>query len=144
MVLPVAFTFEWDAVCREQCNVLVEASSTVADEIVRALRPHLRNPTEEYRSHFALAVPQVRDGSLVLWDVGSMAPVQQARLLRWLEECPDGVNVQVASTSSEPLYPLVEAGAFDASLYYRLNTVRIDLFDSTDGISDPLRAWSIR
>jgi transcriptional regulator of acetoin/glycerol metabolism len=34
---------------------------------------------------------------------------------------------QVVSTASAPLLPLVEAGVFNDALYYRLNTVYIDL-----------------
>jgi len=38
--------------------------------------------------------------------------------------------VQVVSTSSEPLFPLVETGAFLANLYYRLNVVRMNVMSS--------------
>jgi DNA-binding NtrC family response regulator len=60
---------------------------------------------------------------LILLEVAGMAPQEQAKLLRWLHERSG--SVQVAATSAESLFPLVEAGRFDASLYYRLNTVRI-------------------
>src|SRR5688572_29513997 len=104
-VLPVAFALEWDVICREQCNVLVEAASVVIDQIVRALRPHLCDPIEEYSPALGVAVPQLTEGSLLLLEVGRMVPAQQARLLRWLNEDAGGSSIQLASTSSEPLFP---------------------------------------
>ena len=68
-------------------------------------------------------MPLPAQGTLILLEVAGMAPREQAKLLRWLHE--RNGNVQIASTSAEPLFRLVEAGRFDASLYYRLNTVRI-------------------
>jgi transcriptional regulator of aromatic amino acid metabolism len=78
------------------------------------------------------------EGSVILLDVASLVPDQQAELLRWLNEGAGRYDVQLASTSSEPLFPLVEAGAFDATLYYRLNTIRIEWFDSTAGAEQPM------
>jgi transcriptional regulator of acetoin/glycerol metabolism len=46
-------------------------------------------------------------------------------LFEWLDSTSSGT--QVVSTASAPLLPLVEAGAFDDALYYRLNTVYVDL-----------------
>jgi transcriptional regulator of acetoin/glycerol metabolism len=48
--------------------------------------------------------------------------------------------VQVISTTSRPLFSLVERGAFLRELYYKLNVVRIDLIGvgSTDR---PARLW---
>ena len=61
----------------------------------------------------------------MLLEVAGLAPREQAKLLRWLFE--RNGSVQVASTCTERLYPIVEAGRFDASLYYRLNIVRLTL-----------------
>ena len=122
-VLPVELTLEWNAVARERCNVLVEAVPTVVDPILAVLRPHLRPPIHEYNPNVGSPVPEPTDGTLILLEVASLGPKQQAKLLRWLNDRRG--SVQVASTSSEPLFPLVERGTFDAALYYRLNVVRI-------------------
>ena len=45
---------------------------------------------------------------------------RQRALLSWMN---DAQGSQIVATSSRTLYPLVEAGLFDASLYYRLNVV---------------------
>ena len=117
------FRLEWHAVVREHCNVLVEGIPAAVGEMVEAIRPHLRTPIQEHRPQAGTPVPLPAQGTLILLEVAAMAPGEQARLLRWLHERSG--SVQVAATSAEPLFPLVEAGRFDASLYYRLNTVRI-------------------
>ena len=127
--LSTELSLEWSAICREQCNVLVETTPAVAGQVLEALRPHLRGPIEEYRPTVGVPVPQPTEGALILIGVEGLDGSQQAQLLQWLDE---GRNrVQIASISSEPLFPLVEAGTFNASLYYKLNVVRIEWFEST-------------
>ena len=46
---------------------------------------------------------------------------EQAALLRWLE----GDRKQVVCTTAQPLFPLVDRGLFDETLYYRLNIARV-------------------
>ena len=41
-------------------------------------------------------------------------------------------RTQVISTSRAPLMPLVDDGRFLNSLYYRLNTICVDLMSATD------------
>jgi hypothetical protein len=122
-VLPVELASDWNAVACEHCNVLVEAVPAVAAPILSVLRGHLRAPIYEYSPNVGRPVPEPTEGTLILLEVASLGPRQQAKLLRWLNDRRG--SVQVASTSSEPLFPLVERGTFDAALYYRLNVVRI-------------------
>jgi hypothetical protein len=122
--LPTELSLEWNAISREHCNVLVEAMPAVAGQILEKLRPHLRTPIEEYRPAAGVPVPQPAEGTLILSGVESLDAGQQAQLLQWLDQGKR--RVQLASISSQPLFPLVEAGTFDASLYYRLNVVRIE------------------
>jgi hypothetical protein len=123
--VPEEFRLDWHAVVREHCNVLVEGSPSTAGEMLDAIRPHLRIPILEHRAQAGTPVPLPVHGTLMLFDVAAMAPGEQARLRRWLYE--RNGNVQVASINANPLFDLVEAGRFDASLYYLLNTVRIGL-----------------
>ena len=129
VTLSIELSLEWNAICREQCNVLVETTPAVAGQVLEALRPHLRVPIEEYRPEAGVPVPRPAEGSLVLLGVESLDASQQAQLVQWLGEGRG--RVQIASISSEPLFPLVEVGTFDASLYYRLNVVRIEWVEST-------------
>ena len=64
-------------------------------------------------------------GTVVLRDVDALNEEEQIRLLRWMDSDTD--RRQVISTASESLLPLVATRAFNATLYYRLNTVYIDL-----------------
>jgi DNA-binding NtrC family response regulator len=50
-----------------------------------------------------------------------MPPADQARLCSWLEG--NQGRTRVISTTREPLFPLLEAGTFAETLYYRLNTL---------------------
>jgi hypothetical protein len=64
-------------------------------------------------------------GIVVLRDVDALKQEEQLRFLNWLNSA--GKRIQVVSTASEPLLGRVAARAFNAALYYRLNTVYIDL-----------------
>jgi transcriptional regulator of acetoin/glycerol metabolism len=57
--------------------------------------------------------------------VNTLSRAAQTQLLAWLQ-CHYSA-VQVVSTSSEPLLPLVDAGRFEAALFYALNVVHIEL-----------------
>jgi transcriptional regulator of acetoin/glycerol metabolism len=50
---------------------------------------------------------------------------EQIRLLEWLALAAG--RTQVISTSVAPLFPRVQAGSFIDTLYYRLNTVYVDV-----------------
>jgi len=63
--------------------------------------------------------------TLVIRGVGAMTGAEQVRLLDWLDRAVG--RTQVVSTSRVPLLPLVEDGRFINTLYYRLNTVCVDL-----------------
>ena len=61
---------------------------------------------------------------LVIRHVDLSPPFEQATLLAWLDR---NSHIKVISTSSRSLVPLVLAGTFSAELYYRLNTICVDL-----------------
>jgi Sigma-54 interaction domain len=61
------------------------------------------------------------DTTLIVSEVGCLPSSSLNQLAEWLDS-PFG-RVQIVSTSSTSLLERVAAGAFPASLYYRLNTV---------------------
>lgn len=63
--------------------------------------------------------------TLIIREVGNMPGAEQVRLLEWLDRAVG--RTQVVSISSGPLITLVEEGRFINALYYRLNTICIDL-----------------
>jgi Sigma-54 interaction domain len=69
--------------------------------------------------------PATEPGTLILRDVDRLSSDDQRQLLEWLE--PAGRRMRVISVASAALYPRVEAGAFIDTLYYRLNTVTLEI-----------------
>jgi DNA-binding NtrC family response regulator len=71
-------------------------------------------------------------GTLLLDEIGEMAPILQAKLLRVLQEKevdriggkdPVEIDVRVIATTNRDLQALVRSGHFREDLYYRLNVV---------------------
>jgi DNA-binding NtrC family response regulator len=72
--------------------------------------------------------------TLLLDEIGEMAPILQAKLLRVLQEKevdriggkdPVQIDVRVIATTNRDLLSLVRNGNFREDLYYRLNVVRL-------------------
>jgi hypothetical protein len=57
--------------------------------------------------------------------VSALSPADQLELFDWLEL--DEGQTQVVSTSSSSVIPRVHSGGFIDTLYYRLNTVCVDV-----------------
>jgi len=110
---------------RARPNLLLEGSESALDAALVALTPQLPQPLWTWRAGRSFRLPSEPHGALVLRDVSRMDPDQQHQLLDWLEVA--GRRVQVISSTSEPLFPLVERGTFPDALYYRLNVVRVVL-----------------
>ncbi len=75
-------------------------------------------------------------GTLLLDEIGEMAPILQAKLLRVLQEKevdriggndPVEIDVRVIATTNRNLQSLVRNGGFREDLYYRLNVVRLSI-----------------
>ncbi len=107
-------------------NPLLTGLTGVIRNVLERLLPDLHEPVISWCPGERLVLPPVaRAGTLILHDVAALAYDDQLRVLEWLDRAEG--RTQVVSTASSPLLPYVHAKAFDASLYYRLNTVCIDL-----------------
>ena len=125
--LPFDLHAEWDLVIRARSNLLLAGSLSATDAMLVALKPRLHAPIREYNPATAGPAPQPREGTLILLEVDSLDANQQVQLVEWLDRFEERGRVQVVSTTSAPLFSLVETGAFLANLYYRLNVVRMDV-----------------
>jgi hypothetical protein len=132
MFLPVDHRPEWEMLVQARPNLLLDGSASATSEMLGALNPHLRQPIIQYDPNTGGPVPQPKEGTLVLVEVARLGANQQKQMLQWLNQFNGRALVQVVSTTSEPLFSKVEAGAFLDNLYYRLNIVRIDLAGSSD------------
>ena len=123
----MARTAHADLVCMgmPRVNILLLGSDGVIQNLLETLGPDLRHPICVWspRERFALPTDHVK--SLVLRDVGTLKHADQMRLLQWLDRNTGGT--QVVSTSNVPLMPRVRSGAFLETLYYRLNTIVLDV-----------------
>jgi transcriptional regulator with PAS, ATPase and Fis domain len=89
-------------------------------------------------------------GTLLLDEIGEMAPILQAKLLRVLQEKevdriggkdPIAIDVRVIATTNRDLQALVRDGDFREDLYYRLNVVRLTIPPLRERLQDiPLLA----
>jgi two-component system response regulator FlrC len=84
-------------------------------------------------------------GTLLLDEIGEMAPILQAKLLRVLQEkevdriggkAPVRIDVRVVATTNRDLASLVRAGDFREDLYYRLNVLRLTIPPLRDRAGD--------
>ena len=107
-------------------NLLLIAADGVVRYVIESLLLDLQEPIARWKPGERLPLPPPSEGgTLVIHDVGCLTADDQLRLLDWLERAAG--RTQVVSTSSTPLLPRVNAGTFIDTLYYRLNTVCVDV-----------------
>jgi hypothetical protein len=107
-------------------NLLMTGTDDDIQDALNRLMPNLRKPIQTWTAPDPLELPSpIQSGTLIVRDVAALLPADQIRLLNWLEM--SGGRTQVVSTTNVSLLPLVEAGVFHDTLYYRLNVVCVDL-----------------
>jgi hypothetical protein len=115
---------EWVILHARRPNVLFTGPQAATEVFMATLRPALRRPVHRWAPDTPLpALGEVP--TLLIWDVATLSLDQQQALLSWLDRAAPG-QTQVVSTTALELFPLVERGTFLETLYYRLNTLRID------------------
>lgn len=107
-------------------NLLLIGAEEVTQNFLETLMMDLREPISHWCMGEALVLPPAgRTATLILHEVGTLPMEDQRRLLRWLEQAVG--RVQVISTTSTSLLARVQSGTFVDTLYYRLNTVCLDI-----------------
>ena len=107
-------------------NLLLVGSPGAVRIVMEMLWLELREPILTWRPGQPLDLPAPgRASTLVLHDVNELTADEQRRMLDWLDQT--GSRIRVVSTSRTSLWPLLKSRAFDDALYYRLNTVCVDI-----------------
>lgn len=107
-------------------NLLLTGSDRATHELIDFNLLGLRGPLTTWDPTVPLVLPPVEAaGTLILHEVGSLSHEDQMRLLAWLEEAIG--RMRVVCTTSASLMSRLEAGTFNPTLYYRLNTVSVNV-----------------
>jgi hypothetical protein len=116
---------EWRMLRAVRPNILVIGAPDAIESTVSALVAQLPGPVSYLRSN---APPPAIDEAemLVVPDVAALSPDLQHEWLAWLDNV-DVRRPQIVATSGVPVYPLVTADQFSGVLYYRLNTILLDV-----------------
>ena len=115
---------DWRVLQSEPVNVLLIGTTQQTSAFIAGLSPALHAPLDYCDARLFRPRP-IAAGTLILQDATEMPSAQQHALMAWLEDAENASRVITAVRS--PLFPHVEAGRFRDTLYYRLNTVTIDL-----------------
>ena len=104
-------------------NLLLIGPGAVAEQFLGPLMPSLAPPIVHLDAA-SLALPATPVGTLIVRDVARLTPSHQEQFLAWLNA---QTETAVIALSARPLFPRVRRGAFSDPLYYRLNTVLVEL-----------------
>jgi hypothetical protein len=115
-----------EAMRAPRANVLLRGTEGIVQNVLDMLMPTFRSPIDIWRPGERLTLPaDPRGGTLILREIGRLSHDEQRRLLAWLDVAVG--RTQVVSTTAWPLVSRLDAGGFVDTLYYRLNTVFVDL-----------------
>ena len=107
-----------------RARALVVGTRRATDSVLRALGADLGASVLNLPAGGPLTLPETR-ATLIIHDISALNTADQDRLRQWLDLSPPGVSV--IAVTSEPLFPLVQRGAFLTDLFYRLNLIVIDV-----------------
>jgi hypothetical protein len=115
-----------EAMRAPRANVLLRGTEGIVQNVLDMLMPTFRSPIDIWRPGERLALPlQPRRGTLILREIGRLSRDEQHRLLAWMDVAAG--HTQVVSTTAWPLLPRIQGDGFLEALYYRLNTIFVNL-----------------
>jgi len=108
-------------------NLLIMGADDVVARMVTSLWPDFSAPRVVRRRGEQLRLlPTSRPaGTLLVYDVDTLTHREQDALHRWMNA--ENNRTRVVSTATQSLLPVLETGAFNDDLYYRLNVLTLDL-----------------
>jgi hypothetical protein len=121
---------EWTVLRTSPVNALLVGGVQMTAVAVARVERSLRQPLVWWSPEQIGDAPALTDGTLVIRDVDRLDAQQQALVTHWINT--HSPRVQVIALAREPLFPHVAAGRFSAALYYRVNTVVVELRTPAD------------
>jgi sigma-54-interacting transcriptional regulator len=125
MKAPGAHQAEWTVLRTAPVNALLVGSPHLTGAAVARVERNVRQPVVWWAPAQTTDVPELPTGTLVIRDVDHLDARQQQRLTDWIGT--HSPVVQILGLTREPLFTRVEDGHFSAALYYRMNTVVVEV-----------------
>jgi hypothetical protein len=123
---------DWAAIMEAQPNVLICGESMFIDSFLGVLSGHCVPPLRRIAHSGALGLlSNIEEGTVVLENADRYTVEDQKMVLDWIAYTAAGI--QVITTTGTPLFDLVEQGQFLDALFYRINTVYLELSCPADG-----------
>ncbi len=124
----------WRSLLRTRANMLIIGQRCTLDAFLAAAADYMQEPVRLVTP--ADAIPVDRGGTLVMYDASSLPECQQDALLALCGAETD--RPQIISLSETHLWRSDGPQSLSLDLYYRLNTICLDLRDlaSEDAIDD--------
>ena len=116
---------DWRIVRAERVNALIVGPVALVDAMLAQELPQAGCAEIGWSETGDLEITDVSP-VIVIREVHELTRARQQRLLDWLARHP---TLQVISTATSPVYPLVLDGRFHTELYYRLNVFSFFLQD---------------
>jgi transcriptional regulator of aromatic amino acid metabolism len=113
---------EWRGLLRHHPNMLLEGNQSDVEATLVALEGDFYPHVMRWGEGAGLPDPGGH-ATIIVREIATLSPVGRDGFLRWLASVSR--PIQVVTTSSIALFPLVERNEFPADLYYRVNVVRL-------------------
>lgn len=118
---------DWDLARLTKANLLLVGAEQTVSNLVFAMWSVFEGPivTRSRGARLDLPPPEQPAATLIVHGVETLTGDEQGALSEWLEG--RGRRTRVVSTAGASLMPMVQTHRFSPALYYRLNTIWIDM-----------------
>ena len=120
----------WTCLHTSSVNGLIIGSRHLNAGAIAWIDKSLQQPVVWWDPTQTPAPTELTAGTLVIVEIDRLGPQQQDHLSRWL--CRHRPALQVLALARTPLFEQVADGRFSPELYYRMNTVMVEVRGPSD------------